>query len=35
MGKRVEAIGLDGLLEGLLIGGRGLGRIPEGKVPSA
>ena len=35
MGKGVEAIGLDWLLEVLLIGWRGLGRIPAGLVPLA
>ena len=34
MGKGVKAIGLDWLLEVLLIGWRGLGRIPAGLVPS-
>ena len=35
MGKGVKAIGLDWLLEVLLIGWRGLGRIPAGLVSLA
>ena len=35
IGERVEAIGLDWLGRVLLIGWRGLGRIPAGLVPSA